>query len=112
LIFTDTLAEYVGNGDSAGRHAELADQAGGFGDVVVDHCVASLVDGIARGVSGDKGIAVAVAADPGAEGEKFGEFGVDLVNGLERFLQFREEAWKGFEQRHGKVVESHVNFVA
>ena len=59
--------ERVRHADAARRHAQIADQARGFGDVVVDDDVARLVDGVARGVGGDEGIAVAVAADPGAE---------------------------------------------
>ena len=93
----------------------MADQAGGFGDVVVDDRVASLVDGVAGGVGGDEWIAIAVAADPGAEGDHLrqirdGNFAVELSiqRAHDLFVNFGHAA----NEAGAVVIQSHFDFIA
>ena len=69
----------------------------------------------ARGARRDEGIAVAVAADPGAEGDEpgqLGEVGLDAVLGGERGGHLGVEDGEGGEDGGLVVVERHADLVA
>ena len=78
-------------------------------------------EGVAGGLRGDEGVAVAVAADPGAEGDELGEFGrwesrgssdARGVFGGEGGGYFGVEDGEGVEEAGLVVVEGHADLVA
>ena len=74
-------------------------------------CVGSM----RRDLGGDEGIAVAVAADPGAEADELGQFGeggFDVVFGGERGGDFGVELGQRVEDGGLVVVEGHADLIA
>ena len=110
------------------QHSELgrnSDDAGGGGELVEDVLQAAAVVGKDEGarhgesfagdLGSDEGIAVAVAADPGAEAyelRELGESGFDAVLIGEGAGYFGVEDRQGVEDGGLVVVEGHADFVA
>ena len=73
------------------------------------------LDGVARDVGRDEGIAVAVAADPGAEAEELGELVRLRSRGRRRACRasadFAIEAGQRVEDGDVVVVEAHLDLV-
>ncbi len=72
------------------------------------------LDGVARDFGRDKGIAVAVAADPRAEAEHLRQsvrLDVEIVGGAQRLGDFAIEAGQRLEDGDVVVVEAHLDFV-
>ena len=85
----------------AGRSAELIRVALEFRDVVANDRIPSPLQGFPRGSRSDKRIAIAVASDPGAEGNQFREIAVseaDPVNLAHRIDEFVVDTWQGHTQ--------------
>ena len=63
--------------------------------VIEQQMAARELNGVARHLGSDKGISVAIAADPGAEVEHLGQrkrFNIEAVRGMKRFGDFAVEA--------------------
>jgi len=99
-VFRKPLSESVRNGNLfCGRTYLFADTPE-FRDVVPQNRVLSTLQSLARTLHGDEGIAVAVATDPGSEGQWLWQ----LIDGdaqpihiFECIANFRVDTRKGFE---------------
>ena len=83
--------------------------------VVAEEQVTRHGERFAGGFGRDEGIAIAVAADPGAEADELGEFGefrAEAVLGLEGAGDLGVEDGEGLEEGGLVVVERHADLVA
>ena len=82
--------------------------------VVEQQMAASQLDSVARHVGRNKGIAVAVPADPGAEAEHLRQcvgFDFQAISESQRLGDFAVEARERLEDGDVVVVEAHLDFV-
>ncbi len=73
-VFLEECFDLVGDGDLLGGAAELLEDVLQAAAVVGEQEIVGHGEGFAGGLRGDEGVAVAVAADPGAEADELGEF--------------------------------------
>ena len=111
--------------EQRGELGRDGDLLGGAGELVGDVLQAAAVvgkeqamghgEGDARGARSDEGIAIAVAADPGTEGDEagqIGEVGLDAVLGGQGCGDFGVEHGKRGEDGGLEVVQRHADLVA
>ena len=107
--------EFGGDGDELGGAGDVVEDVLQAVAVVREEEVARHGEGLARGGGRDEGIAVAVAADPGAEADElreFGDVGGEAVLVFERAGDFGVEDGQGIEEGGLVVVERHADLVA
>ena len=109
------LREFGRDGDDASGAGELVEEVLEPSAVMVVQKVAGDGERLARDFGRNEGIAVAVAADPGAEADELGEFGeggFDVVLGGQGGGDFGVKLGQGVEDGGFVVVERHADLVA
>ena len=103
--------------EPAARHGQDLRQMVGPADVLFENDLGLHAQRLARGIRGNERIAVAVAADPGAETNKAGHrndgaavfvFAIDVNHGA---LEVTIIGGNGLEQAALKIVQAHLDFV-
>ncbi len=116
-VAVEERGESWGDGDLLGGAAELLEGVVEAAEVVADDEIAGHGEGGGGGFGGDEGVAVAIAADPGAEGDEQGEVGeggdgsVGVFLG-QRVADFGVEDGDCAEERGPVVIERHAHLVA
>ncbi len=116
-VAVEECGEGGGDGDLLGGAGELLEDVFEAMEVVAEDQIAGHGEGGGGGFGGDEGVAVAVAADPGAEGDEEGEVGEGGDPGFGELLgegvaDFGVEDGDGCEEGGLVVVEGHAHLVA
>ena len=114
FVVRQFFAKRFGDPSLAHGRADAFEQLPNFLDVVVENRRTGFVECFLNAVRGDEGIAVAIAANPGAEIYQRGKITfaeIESIDLMERVAKFLVEARQGVEQRHGEIFEPDANFV-